>query len=67
MKTLIHCENPSNFPPEMLRIGDFDPENAYRNDACGSEISYRKPPRTCIITQIFSATNEEWSPEKIDQ
>jgi hypothetical protein len=26
-----------------------------------SKISYRKPPRTCTITRIFPASNEEWT------
>jgi hypothetical protein len=29
-----------------------------------SEISYRKPPRTCTIKRIFPASNEGWTQQK---
>jgi hypothetical protein len=32
-----------------------------------SEISYWKPPRTCTIKQIFPASNERWTQQKIYQ
>jgi hypothetical protein len=46
--------------------GDFDTENAYRND-CNFLKSYRKPPVTNEVLLIFPAANERSAPENNDQ